>query len=296
MVSCVIATCASLDTHYNTTISSIALDLSNAAYCEKDQIESWDCLPCQRALRQGVGTVAVPRVFDGEVGGFGKVQRWGTRGFVGALSENRIVVSFRGSANLTNWIEDFDFVTLVPYAECPECKVHEGFYKSWVSVARGITAAVKELRAHMPKADILVTGHSLGAAMAALAAVHLYYSEGLPVSHVYTFGQPRVGNAEFHHFFNNGTTQREKNEPGVAYRVVHWRDPVPRGPFQWMGYEHTSTEVWYNEDSTNFVTCDKTGEDPLCSLSKPFDLLSAGDHRSYLGRPTGKAACHSQHG
>ena len=32
------------------------------------------------------------------------------------LSGERIVVSFRGSSNLTNWLEDFDIMGLVPYA------------------------------------------------------------------------------------------------------------------------------------------------------------------------------------
>jgi putative lipase involved disintegration of autophagic bodies len=53
---------------------------------------------------------------------------------------------------------------------CPECKVHAGFYMSWLSIARELSAAVVQLRTKYPKADVLVTGHSLGAAMAVSSA------------------------------------------------------------------------------------------------------------------------------
>jgi hypothetical protein len=269
---------------FNTTLAWYGHVLSQIAYCQKDEITNWNALPCDTAKGLGLSVTAPPTVIDGRVGGFKKVYDWGTRVYVAALSEERIVVSFRGSSNLTNWLADFDFQNMVPYeTECPECKVHGGFYKSWLSVARETTAAVQALRVQHPKADILVTGHSLGAAMAVLCATSLYYNLGLPVTHVYTYGQPRVGNAAFHRFYNNGTTARQYASNGSSFRLVHWRDPVPRLPFQILGFEHTSTEVWYTEDSKDYVVCDGGGEDPLCSDSLPLDLRQASDHCDYMG-------------
>ena len=132
------------------------------------------------------------------------------------------------------------------------CKVHQGFYLSWQSLARQVIDTLLKLVQKYPKSDVLITGHSLGAAQAVLAATDLYYTWGLPVAHVYTYGQPRVGNAEFHHFYNNGTTQRQYHENATSFRVVHYRDPVPLAPFRWMGFEHTNTEVWYTEDSSSY--------------------------------------------
>ena len=43
-------------------------------------------------------------------------------------------------------------------------QVHEGFYQSWLSLAVKITQGVRELRRHYPDADLVLTGHSLGAA------------------------------------------------------------------------------------------------------------------------------------
>lgn len=39
--------------------------------------------------------------------------------------ENRIVISFRGSHNLKNWLEDFEFKE-VSYPYCDRCLVHLG--------------------------------------------------------------------------------------------------------------------------------------------------------------------------
>ena len=64
---------------YNATIASLALDLANVAYCEKDSMLDWSCVPCQRLVRAGVTIPAGEhlQVFDGVVGGFGPVQQWG---------------------------------------------------------------------------------------------------------------------------------------------------------------------------------------------------------------------------
>lgn len=278
-------------TTYRPDLASLGLDLSNAAYCEASDIEQWTCEPCKRLQAADVIPVSPPHIFDGVVGGFGHVARWGTRAVVTVLNHDRISVAFRGSANLTNWLEDADFWVLLPYNGCPQCRVHGGFYKSWRSLARQVVTLVAELCKQYPKAEILLTGHSLGAAQAVLAATDLYYNEGLPVTEVYTYGQPRVGNTQFHHYFNNGTSQRQYHHNGSAFRVVHWRDPVPHLGWRWMGFEHTSTEVWYDEQSTQHTVCDGSGEDPNCSLSKPLSLLHGSDHTSYLARPTGAAAC-----
>jgi predicted lipase len=47
-----------------------------------------------------------------------------------------------------------------------------------------------------PGAPIFVTGHSLGGALAVIAALDLKLSLNVKVT-VYTYGQPRVGNAKF---------------------------------------------------------------------------------------------------
>ncbi|ETN72237.1 triacylglycerol lipase, partial [Necator americanus] len=55
------------------------------------------------------------------------------------------------------------------------------------------------LRAKYPTYQVWVTGHSLGGAMASLAASYIVAAKLVPAANVelVTFGQPRTGNKEF---------------------------------------------------------------------------------------------------
>lgn len=92
-------------------------------------------------------------------------------GFV-ALDNVRqeIVVAFRGSDSTRNWIADFIFA-LVPFTECAGCYVHTGFLTSWEDVKSSALAIVEAAYLQYPGYTLVLTGHSLGAAVATLAAV-----------------------------------------------------------------------------------------------------------------------------
>jgi predicted lipase len=188
-----------------------------------------------------------------------------------------IVVAFRGSQDLNNWITNLNIPKTKPYLKCTGCAVHEGFLGAWNSVKHGVVAEVKRLLAEEPKAKIFITGHSLGAALAALCAVELgasSHSLGFPIEGVYTFGEPRVGNKAFADFYNTGNK--------VSWRLTHWRDPVPHLPSSGLGFQHISTEVFYTENSKKFTVCDSSGEDQKCSDKLLFDG-SINDHLTYMG-------------
>ena len=107
----VLSTClcvgyAQVDLKYNTSIASIGLDLANAAYCEPAGILDFSCGPCKSAAAQGAELVLPAAVYIGECPGVGPVKSWGTQAYVALLSNERIVISFRGSANLINWLYD----------------------------------------------------------------------------------------------------------------------------------------------------------------------------------------------
>jgi predicted lipase len=68
-----------------------------------------------------------------------------------------------------------------------------------------MTEAVRELTAEHPGRPVYVIGHSLGAAMATIAAVDLRFKLDLTDVRLYTFGSPRVGNQIFSKFVRKHT-------------------------------------------------------------------------------------------
>jgi len=144
-----------------------------------------------------------------------------------------IVVSFRGSSSILNFIDDADF----PYTACEfgtGCEAHAGFYASWTSTKAVVVSTVTAAVEQFPTYQLITTGHSLGGAVATLAGAYLRL-QGYSVD-IYTYGSPRV--------FNKIGADFVTAQAGGDYRVTHFDDPVPRLPPLLIGYRHTSPEYW----------------------------------------------------
>jgi hypothetical protein len=96
-----------------------------------------------------------------------------------------------------------------------------------------------------PTFKLVATGHSLGGALASLAAGVLR-SQGQTVD-LYTYGQPKVGLEALAE--NLSSTSR-----GVSYRVAHKNDPVPKLPPALLGYRHISPEYYVTSGNGVIVT------------------------------------------
>ena len=203
------------------------------------------------------------------------------------------VLAFRGtdSRSIYNWAENMRYWRSdlpLPVPGAAGSLVHTGFYVSWndSALAPNITAAAARLVAAHPGRPLYVAGHSLGAALATVAAVDVQSrlaGAGLDACDVrlFTFGSPRVGNAAFAAFVRNATT--------TSVRVTHNRDIVPSVPPAWVGFHHVATEAWQVDVEGAGVVglCDDSGEDPRCHDSLCYLGLctSVSDHLEYLGAP-----------
>jgi triacylglycerol lipase len=82
-------------------------------------------------------------------------------------------LSFRGSTDISNWVANLDFVFNDDSGLCTGCDVHSGFWKAWETVADDVTAKIDSAQSTYPGYQLVVTGHSLGGALAALAGTAL---------------------------------------------------------------------------------------------------------------------------
>ena len=92
----------------------------------------------------------------------------------------------------------------------------------YLSVSKLVTDKITEILKRQPSASILTTGHSLGAALAAIAAIELKQFFPQTKVRVHNFGQPRVGNKKLADYMSSKLD-------GI-YRVVHNKDLVPHAP------------------------------------------------------------------
>jgi len=128
-----------------------------------------------------------------------------------------------------------------------QARVHAGFAAAYASVRRHVRAALDAaLQGHNgagPAATLLVTGHSLGGALATLCAADVaetWHAAGLPAARrplllVHTFGSPRVGDAHF--------ASRFAQLVPHALRFVAGKDLVPSLPPAAMGFAHAGAGV-----------------------------------------------------
>jgi hypothetical protein len=94
-------------------------------------------------------------------------------GYVATDPVNKlIVVAFRGSVTVSNFITDIVF-PLIPIDICANCRGATGFWISWTEARRKVLSAVKTVAAANPSYKIVSAGHSLGGAIAAYAAAEL---------------------------------------------------------------------------------------------------------------------------
>lgn len=163
-----------------------------------------------------------------------------TQGFL-AQAEGVAVLAFRGTEKkLKDWVTDAKFELVDGAAFGVPGFIHDGF----ADALKPVAARLDELVAQLKDRRVLlhVTGHSLGAALATLAALRFgrMPQTACPIHTVHTFGSPRVGDAAFVQDFN-------AHFSGRSYRFVNDEDLVTRVPPRALKYDHVGEIIYIDE-------------------------------------------------
>ena len=169
----------------------------------------------------------------------------------------------------------------VAYPGVDNAWIHQGFYDAWTYDLKASVMSMTEqlIQKHAGK-PILVTGHSLGAALAQIASIDIAtYAKSVSSNtliYLYDYGSPRWGNAVLMNYYESLI--------GYHFRLVNKHDIVPTIPATYLGthspFHHSWTEIWYTSTSPlNYTQCDGSGEDKKCDYFGD----SVSDHLDYLG-------------
>ena len=291
---------------YDPEITRNILDFAQASYCNVFE----NCKTCN--------TTDIPSVKI-----FTALQSKTIVGF--SYSHASVMVSYRGTSNIINWLEDFTVVKVcpkkynIPQQDDTNRCFEKGFWEVYSATRAKVYAEIYRLAALHNTTAVIVTGHSLGAALATLLAFDLATDistkdarfehrhrmkhtvtdnhTGLSVTNIklVTFGSPRVGNPSFvkafQHYIDTSII--------IPTRITHASDIIPHTPFidkKWFllgNFEHIPHEIFYNKPSTSYHICnDSLHEDPRCSMQfSHLEDLSILDHLTYMNVTMGIAGC-----
>lgn len=226
-------------------------DFVKAAYCLKGT--QWNCADCGKY--PGVEFVGIGQndPITGPV----------VYGLVAKDHRNkRIVMAFAGSSDIAQWIADVSFV-LEPVEVTGKKKVdgtfHGGQYNAWKVHRAQWLKVLAQYHSDHPDYDVIVTGHSLGGAMAFIASTDLA-SEG--VRHkVYAFAPNRVGNVVW------AKSYLQLQPAQDTFRITHYMDPIPHMPHTApVPMRHPGIEIHFDKavsSTSPYHVCQGGVEEPV---------------------------------
>jgi hypothetical protein len=145
-----------------------------------------------------------------------------------AVSSDAVMVSFRGTDSVGDWLSNLNTLsTSRPYG-----KVHRGFLGAFQVIEEKLSTILNKLAGRA----VFLTGHSLGGAVALIAAAE--WRGKYDIAGIHTFGQPAVGKKDFQNF-------QQMNYGGNYHRFVNDDDIVPMVP---PFFQHAGRLVHFTKD------------------------------------------------
>ncbi|XP_047329576.1 triacylglycerol lipase OBL1-like [Impatiens glandulifera] len=213
-----------------------------------------------------------------------------------STTPNTIVIAFRGTSpfDTDDWRADVDFSW---FDLNGLGKVHGGFMKA-LGLQKGtgwpkeipmgptdkhyayydIRQKLRDLLKENDTSKFIVTGHSLGGALAILfAGILMFHEENdllKRLDGVYTFGQPRVGDKKFGEYM---VTNMFKYNVGY-FRFVYCNDVVPRMPYdgKTLLFKHFGRCLYFNSWYEGEILAEEPNKNyfsPLWTLPMAFNAI-----------------------
>ncbi|WP_353271816.1 lipase family protein [Wolbachia endosymbiont (group A) of Nomada goodeniana] len=163
------------------------------------------------------------------------------------IKDKEITIVYRGSRNWFDYMKDAEMILTSSGELLPEGgKIHSGFYSlfkdSWESVYKILKGYANDQQLEIKDFKINLTGHSMGGAIANIAALCLSVREGAEDLHVATFASPRV--------FDSSVAEVYEERLGKkTIRVVNQSDFIPSLPLGSMGYKHVGEQLRISSSS-----------------------------------------------
>ena len=188
-------------------------------------------------------------------------------------SDEYNLLAFRGTKTPQDWMTDIACLPIhfeSVFAGYPAIgEIHTGFARC---LAEGLQRVVLPLQHADRDKPLLITGHSLGGALAALAGVCFTVSNApIPrISAIYTFGQPRLGLQPF-------CDEYKRQLAGKLVRFINSKDIVPRVPLRLSGYVDVGTVVHFDsegEPSLEAAEWRNFLEKPFTNLAQVLEMAA----------------------
>lgn len=156
-----------------------------------------------------------------------------------AHNDSAVIIAFRGTKEFKDWLTDAG----IGFRHTVHGRVHKGFDRALDSVWSHITGTL--VRIQQNAQSLWITGHSLGGALAALAAARfcLDIDQEIykPINGLYTFRQPRIGDRAFVKALDNEILPR-------YFRFVNDNDIVPRVPDRLHQYQEGGSICFFDAE------------------------------------------------
>jgi hypothetical protein len=239
------------------------LPYASLVYCKPEVLEAWSCKLCKSSSLKD--DIEYTPLYN---------EHYNTTGFIIANKPQKsIVLSYKGSKNTVNWIMNLQstYTNLTLDKPFENAKIHTGFHEMANSLYNQTKENLQKSIAKYPDYKIIVTGHSMGGALAVLNTLQLVLDKVLTWDKVtvVTFGQPRVGNKDFVNYMDS--------QAASITRVNREGDPVPTMPTPPLYYHNGFNMFIRVNNSTNLCLPTDKGENCTSSVFE----MTPKSHFSY---------------